>query len=163
MNNKTNTNNNSEKLLYAIVDTFAKQQVNDIAVSEYRALFENKIKLNSLITSGLSYSIFETMQDKTPFTKNEWAHFLDISVKTLERYKNANKNFKAFQSEKIIGMIEVIERGVDVFGNMEIFKRWLYTPIPALSDSKPIELLSTSYGKDLVLDELTRIEHGVFA
>jgi putative toxin-antitoxin system antitoxin component (TIGR02293 family) len=155
--------NTTEKLLYAIVDQFEKYKINDMAMSEYRTFFENKIKLNRLITSGLSYSIFETMQNKTPFTKDEWANFLDISVKTLDRYKNANKNFKTSQSEKIIGMIEVMERGIEVFGEMGIFKRWLYTPIPALSNSEPIELLSTSYGKELVLDELTRIEHGIFA
>jgi putative toxin-antitoxin system antitoxin component (TIGR02293 family) len=103
------------------------------------------------------------MQDITPFSKDEWARFLDVSVKTLDRYRQDNKSFKAFQSEKIIGMIEVIERGVKVFGDMDMFKRWLYAPVPALSDSKPIELLSSSYGKELVLDELTRIEHGIFA
>ncbi|MDZ7797291.1 MAG: antitoxin Xre/MbcA/ParS toxin-binding domain-containing protein [Candidatus Marinimicrobia bacterium] len=162
MNNTSNADNN-EKLLYAVVNSFAGHQVNEPAMAKYRTLFENKVKLNRLITSGLSYSLFEAMQDNAPFSKDEWAHFLDVSVKTLDRYRQDNKRFRAFQSEKIIGMIEVIERGVDVFGDMGMFKRWLYTPIPALSDSKPIELLSSSYGKELVLDELTRIEHGIFA
>lgn len=156
-------NNNTEKVLYDIVGQFVKNQVNENAGLEYRTFFENKIKLNHLITSGLSYSIFETMQSNTPFSKDEWASFLDISPKTLDRYKNSNKSFKASQSEKIIGMIEVIKRGVEVFGEIEIFKRWLYVPIPAFSGTEPIELLSTSYGKELVLDELTRIEHGIFA
>lgn len=155
--------NNSEKSLYAVVDSFGNRQVNDGAIAEYRTLFENKVKLDQMIKSGLSYSLFEKMKNNTPFSKDEWAQFLDVSVKTLERYKHDNKNFKAFQSEKIIGMIELIERGIEVFGDMEMFKRWLYTPIPALSDSKPMELLNSSYGKQVILDEIGRIEHGIFA
>ncbi len=162
MNSTLNTDKN-EKPLYAVVNSFTGHRVSEPLMAEYRTLFVNKVKLNQLITSGLSYSLFETMQDNTPFSKDEWARFLDVSVKTLDRYRQDNKSFKAFQSEKIIGMIEVIERGVDVFGDMDMFKRWLYASIPALSDSKPIELLSSSYGKELVLDELTRIEHGIFA
>ncbi|MFA6618213.1 MAG: antitoxin Xre/MbcA/ParS toxin-binding domain-containing protein [Candidatus Neomarinimicrobiota bacterium] len=162
-NIKTTRHEDSEKHLYAIVNNFAKYQVSDSARAEYHNFFEDKFKLNQLITSGLSYSLFETIQNKTSFTKDEWAGFLDISVKTLDRYKEANKRFKALQSEKIISMIEVLDRGVDVFGDMIMFKRWLYSNIPALSNTKPIELLNTSYGKDLILDELSKIEHGVFA
>jgi len=163
MNKKIKIHEKPETLLYAMLDTLDKQQVHDAAAMEYRSLFENKIQLNQLIMSGLSYSLFETMQDKTPFTKDEWAGFLDISIKTLDRYKQSNKHFKSSQSEKIIGMMEVLERGVDVFGKMGMFKHWLYSTVPAFGDIRPIDLLSTSYGRELVLDELTRIEHGIFA
>jgi len=163
MNKEIKIHKEPERLLYAMLDTLDKQQVHDAAAVGYRNLFDNKIQLNRLIMSGLSYSLFETMQDKTPFTKNEWANFLDVSIKTLDRHKQANKPFKTSQSEKIIGMMEVLERGIDVFGKMGIFKPWLYSTIPAFGDMRPIDLLSTSYGRELVLDELTRIEHGIFA
>lgn len=163
MNKKTQTSKNPETVLYAMLDTFDEQQINEATAMEYRSLFDNKIKLNQLIMSGLPYSLFETMRYKTPFTKDEWAGFLDISIKTLDRYKQSNKHFKVSQSEKIVGMMEVLERGVNVFGKMEIFKHWLYSTIPAFSDTRPIDLLITSYGRELVLDELTRIEHGIFA
>lgn len=162
-NIKKATYDNFEKHLYTIVNNFAKYQVSDTDRIEYHNFFEDKFKLNQIITSGLSYSLFESMQNKTSFTKDEWAGFLDVSVKTLDRYKEANKRFKALQSEKIISMIEVVDRGIDVLGDMGTFKRWLYSSIPALSNTKPIELLNTSYGKDLVLDELSKIEHGIFA
>ncbi|MBW6458056.1 MAG: DUF2384 domain-containing protein [FCB group bacterium] len=153
----------SETLLYDMLDTLNDRQVNDAAAAEYRSLFENKVRLNRLIMSGLPYSLFDVLRDKTPFTKDEWAGFLDISIKTLDRYKQSDKKFKVSQSEKIVGMMEVLERGVDVFGNMEMFKHWLYSTVPAFGDTRPIDLLITSYGRELVLDELTRIEHGIFA
>jgi putative toxin-antitoxin system antitoxin component (TIGR02293 family) len=155
--------NNNEKTLYAVVDSFSRNQINESSLAAYRTLFENKIKLNEMISTGLSYHLFEKVQDNAPFSKEEWARFLDVSVKTLDRYKHNNKSFKTFQSEKIIGMIEVIERGIEVLGDMKMLKKWLYTPIPAFSDSKPIDLLNSSYGKELLLDELGRIEYGIFA
>lgn len=163
MNKETQIRENPEAPLYAMLEALDQARVNDAAAAEYRSLFDNKIKLNQLIRSGLSYSLFETMRDKSPFSKDEWAAFLDVSIKTLDRYKQNNKHFKASQSEKIIGMMEVLERGVDVFGKMETFKHWLYSSVHAFGDIRPIELLSTSYGRALVLDELTRIEHGIFA
>jgi putative toxin-antitoxin system antitoxin component (TIGR02293 family) len=163
MKKETLKHKDPEAVLYAVLDNLDVKRVSDTDAAEYRSIFDNKVRLNRMITAGLSYSLFEHLRDKSPFSKDEWANFLDISIKTLDRYKQAGKTFKASQSEKIVGMIEVLERGKGVFGDMDIFKRWLYTHIPAMSNTRPIDLLSTSYGKDRVLDELTRIEHGIFA
>jgi len=163
MNKETRKHKDPEAVLYAVLDTLNVKHVSDTEAAKYRSIFDNKVRLNRMITAGLSYSLFEHLRNKSPFSKDEWANFLDISIKTLDRYKQAGKTFKTTQSEKIVGMIEVLERGKKVFGDTDIFKQWLYTHIPAMSNTRPIDLLSTSYGKDLVLDELTRIEHGIFA
>jgi len=97
----------------------------------------------------------------TPFTEEHWADYLDISTKTLLRYKQAAKSFKSIQSEKIIEMAEVTNIGLDVFGDMEKFKLWLDTPNYSLGNLKPMELLKDSYGKELVINELTRINYGI--
>jgi putative toxin-antitoxin system antitoxin component (TIGR02293 family) len=52
--------------------------------------------------------------------------------------------------------------GLDVFGEMDKLKLWLNTPNYSLGNFKPIELLKYSYGKELVIGELTRINHGIF-
>ncbi len=58
-------------------------------------------------------------------------------------------------------MAEVTKVGLDVFEDMEKFKRWLETPNFSLGNLKPIELLKDSYGKELVMGELTRINYGI--
>jgi putative toxin-antitoxin system antitoxin component (TIGR02293 family) len=58
-------------------------------------------------------------------------------------------------------MAEVTSMGLDVFGSMEKLGLWLNTPNYALGYLKPLELLKDSYGKDLVISELTRINHGI--
>lgn len=80
----------------------------------------------------------------------------------MQRYSSAfGHHFKPLQSEKIIEMDEVTKVGLDVFGDMEKFKLWLNTPNFALGKLRPIELLKDSYGKEMVIGELTRINYGI--
>jgi putative toxin-antitoxin system antitoxin component (TIGR02293 family) len=109
-----------------------------------------------------SRKVSSLIKDVTPFNETDWADFLDISTKSLQRYKQRSKQFKPIQSEKIIELAEVTNVGKNVFGSIEKFKLWLETPNFALGNMKPKELLKDSYGKEMVIGELTRIEHGIF-
>lgn len=129
----------------------------------YLDFFSNKMLMIFVIREGVPYSFFNLIQDLTPFTDENWADFLDISTKSLHRYKQTSKSFKSIHSEKIIEMAEVTNVGMDVFGDMEKFKLWLETPNFSLGNLKPIELLKDSYGKELVISELTRINYGILS
>lgn len=127
----------------------------------YSDFLSNKMLMILVIREGVPYSLFNLIQNLTPFTEDNWADFLDISTKSLHRYKQTSKSFKPIQSEKIIEMAEVTNVGLDVFGDMEKFKLWLETPNFSLGNLKPMELLKDSYGKELVISELTRINYGI--
>ena len=88
---------------------------------------------------------------------------MDISSKSLTRYQQQNKPFKPSLTEKIIELAEVTNLGIEVFGNNEKFRVWLETPNYALGNLKPFDLLRDSYGKEMIIGELTRIEHGILA
>lgn len=130
----------------------------------YQDFLSDKMLIIEAIREGIPYSLFQLIQHYTPFSESDWANFLDISTKSLQRYsqKTSKHYFKPLQSEKIIEMAEVTKAGIDVFGEMYLFKLWLNTPNYALGNIKPKELLRDSYGKELVLGELTRIQHGIF-
>ncbi|MEP7168372.1 MAG: antitoxin Xre-like helix-turn-helix domain-containing protein [Bacteroidota bacterium] len=140
-------------------DTFVNQK-KSVTYSEF---LSNKMLLVLTIRKGIPYSLFASIKSLAPFSENEWAGLLEISSKTLQRYKKSSKNFKSAQSEKIIELAEVANLGSEVFGNMEKFKLWLETPNFSLGKLKPIELLKDSYGKEMVLGELTRINYGILA
>lgn len=129
----------------------------------YSEFLSNKMLMIFVIREGVPYSLFNLIQDLTPFTEDNWADFLDISTKSLHRYKQNAKSFKSIQSEKIIEMAEVTNVGLDVFGDMEKFKLWLETPNFSLGNLRPMELLKDSYGKELVISELTRINYGILS
>lgn len=128
----------------------------------YRDLFSDKMLLIKVIRAGVPYSFFNLIREFSPFSENDWASLLNISTKSLQRYKQSSKNFKPSQSEKIMEIAEVTNIGMDFFGEMHKFKLWLDTPNFALGNCRPIELLGDSYGKEMVIGELTRINHGIF-
>ncbi|MCJ7759399.1 MAG: DUF2384 domain-containing protein [Gillisia sp.] len=129
----------------------------------YKKFFTNRMLIVKSIRSGIPYSLFKHIKDITPFTENDWATFLDISTKSLQRYKKDSEYiFKPIHSEKIIELAEVTNLGNDVFDSNEQFYIWLNSTSLALGSLKPIELLKDSYGKEMVLNELNRIDQGIF-
>lgn len=131
---------------------------NGLTYSEFLA---DKMLIISMIKTGVPYSLFNLIKDVTPFSEGDWAAVLGISTKSLLRHKQASKQFRPLQSEKIIEMAEVTNVGVEIFGDMEKFRLWLDTPNFALGGMNPMELLKDSYGKELVVGELTRINYGI--
>lgn len=130
----------------------------------YSDFFENKMLIICSIRQGIPYKLFSKIKEITPFTEDDWAEYLNVSKKTLQRHSNyANYLFKPIHSEKIIELAEVTNFGQEVFDSTEQFYLWLNTPSYALGGLKPAELLKDSYGKELVMDELNRIEQGIFA
>lgn len=116
------------------------------------------------IRKGLSYRFFSYIKEITPFTEKDWSEYLNVSIRTLQRNKNEDHFFfKPIHSEKIIELAEVTNFGVQIFDSVDQFYVWLNTPSFALGKLKPSELLKDSYGKELVMAELNRINHGIFA
>jgi putative toxin-antitoxin system antitoxin component (TIGR02293 family) len=146
---------------------YSSAQNPDLRVQEpamtYKNFLADKMSIIAAIRTGIPYSLFDLIKNNTPFTEANWSDFLDLSTKSLQRYKQANQSFRPIQSEKIIEMAEVTRAGLDVFGTMDKLRLWLNTPNFALGSLKPMELLRDSYGKEMVLSELVHIEHGILA
>lgn len=166
MNYKENTSNfntvNEAVSNYAIsLDTNSIFNYKNNSFSEF---FDNKMLVIQVIKKGLPYKIFNIIKNSIPFTEDDWAKYLNISKKSLQRYSNDKTFlFKPIHTEKIIELTEVTNLGREVFNSTEQFYLWLNTPSFIFNNLKPAELLQDSYGKELVMEELSRIEHGIFA
>jgi len=128
----------------------------------FKDLFENSPipYLISRSREGIKFSIFNKLVNGRPFTMKDWANYLHLSETTLQRYKKENIVFEPFKSEKIIQITLLQKKGGKAFGDKEKFNQWMETTIAALGGVKPKELIDSSYGVDLVNDELGRIEYG---
>lgn len=133
-------------------------QTEELSLSDF---FSNKLFLVYAIRKGIPYSLFELISDMTPLTLSDWAEYLNISGKSLSRYRQQNTLFKPIYAEKILEIAEVTNLGLEVFGDKEKLKLWLETRNYALGNQKPFDLLKDSYGKEMVMGELTRIDHGI--
>lgn len=119
--------------------------------------------LMDISKKGISFKIFDNLSKKFPFSMQDWADFLHISGKTLSRYQKEEKSFDVLQSEKILQIEMLYQRGEEVFGSADDFLIWLQSENLALGKTKPQDLLGSVFGISLLMDELTRIEHGVLA
>lgn len=130
----------------------------------YREFLSDRMLLVQAIRAGIPYRLFVMIKDESPFNEEEWADLLSISLKSLQRYKAAKDYlFKPSHSEKIFEIAEVTELGKAVFDNNEKFMLWLSTPSFALGNLKPVDLIRDSYGKEMVIGELYRIDQAIFA
>lgn len=129
----------------------------------YDEFLKNRMLIIHAIREGISYELFNLIKEITPFNEEDWASFLGISSKSLQRNKiKEDFIFKPIQSEKILELAEVTSLGNAVFDTEKQFYLWLNTPSFALGNLQPIELLKDSYGKEMVVNELHKIDQGIF-
>jgi putative toxin-antitoxin system antitoxin component (TIGR02293 family) len=57
---------------------------------------------------------------------------------------------------------EILAKATDVLGSPANAQAWLESPAIALDQAKPLQLMDTSTGKEMVRTLLTRIEYGVY-
>ena len=119
--------------------------------------------LIKLVREGISYVDFSKVSNLAPFTTKEWAAYLNISTRTMERQREENRAFRQEQSEKILSIYQLLNYGQSVFGKRENFFEWMSSESIALGGIRPKELLDTGIGINMVKDELGRLEHGVLA
>ncbi|MFT5337467.1 MAG: putative toxin-antitoxin system antitoxin component (TIGR02293 family) [Luteibaculaceae bacterium] len=130
---------------------------------KFHQIFQDPGLLVACIRSGVSYALFKSIQTWSPYSEEEWAVFLQLSPKTLQRSSaSPGFRFKPIHSEKILQLSEVFLQGYAVFESQSIFKSWLKTVSIALGGATPEELMQVSYGKDIVLAEINNIDHGIF-
>ena len=126
--------------------------------------FDNTLLVIHTIRKGVPYALFEKIKSIAPYSEEEWADYLGVSSKTLQRSSKVSEfRFKPIHSEKILELAEVMAHGLSVFDSTDHFYTWLGTRAYALGNIPPSELLKDSYGKELVLAELNRIDQGIFA
>lgn len=144
--------------------TTRKRQPKGSSIFSYQSADDkNVLAIIDAVRTGISYTDFDKMASKTPFSLAEWASYLQLSERTIQRNQKENKPFQPIQSEKIIELVMLYEYGIEVFGDKDNFNIWLTSRSVALGGRAPKELLDTKFGIDLVKDELGRIEHGVLA
>jgi putative toxin-antitoxin system antitoxin component (TIGR02293 family) len=115
------------------------------------------------LVKEFNYKEFKKIADHIPFTVKEWSELLHISERTLQRYAKANSNFPFSVVDRILQIDKVIKRGVHVFGSLDKFLRWLRDNPYMLEGRLSLHSLSSIEGINMVLTQLGRIEHGLFA
>lgn len=115
-----------------------------------------------VIRNGIPKQAMTHLMDIADLSLMEMANIIHTTDRTLRRYSPTQK-LPIEQSEGIVEMAMLYSRGEEVFGTMEKFREWMNTALQPFGNKKPKEFLDTSLGIGMIMDELGRIEHGIFA
>jgi len=86
-----------------------------------------------------------------------------MSLRTYQRHQGGpEKALSAVKSGRAWKFAEVLSRATAIFGSQEEAEHWLERPAVGLDQRKPIDLLATPAGVEMVEDHLTRLEYGVY-
>lgn len=137
-------------------------QPNDL-IAKYEESNRDRRSLVFLANQCVDASAFYDAVSLSGYHKGLLAELLDTSEKTISRYKRENKKLNPAKSELVLKIIALFKKGIEVYGSVTSFKRWLEKPAYGLGGQVPFQLMHTSGGIDLVHEEVGRIEYGDLA
>lgn len=130
----------------------------------FKSLDNNDVlRLINATREGVDVSTFNDFSAIYPLNSTTWSKILNMSERTIQRYKREKKRFDSIHTEKLLLIMLLFKKGSDVFGDTTNFLTWTNSENIALGGVRPIDLLDNSFGINMVKDELIRIEHGVLA
>ena len=120
---------------------------------------KNLVELNDVIREGLKVRAVEPLLHYLGAGNEVFATITGYSPRTVSRWKD-NSYIGTLGSKALVEIDNVVARGIEVMGNEKAFKDWLDQPNSALGDAKPIDLLATPYGTDIVREAIDGMAYG---
>jgi putative toxin-antitoxin system antitoxin component (TIGR02293 family) len=116
----------------------------------------------TLAVADYTYKKLKKVTELVPFTQSEWANMLHLSERTLQRYAKSNSSFEGIYTDRILLLQEMINLGLETFTNADTFYRWLKKDKQVLGQTLNFESLYSDRGIQEVIDQISRIQYGVY-
>lgn len=143
-------------------DKSSTRQAREKIIKKYKKYLDSSIKTVMTAHAGIPASAFKDVSELFG-QKERIAQLLSRSTKTFKRYQDQKKKLDASNSEMLLKLVALFDKGIEVFGEKTAFLRWLEKPAYGLGKNVPFDMMRTSDGIDLVIEELVRIEYGDLA
>ena len=122
----------------------------------------SEMDLISLSRHGVRKSSLRSLAGYLGTTMEKMSSLVHSSHRNIQR-KDDDELLDTLKTEKVLELAAFIKRGIDVIGTEAAFKEWVHSPILALGNRKPIDFLDTTFGIQMALKVLGRLEQGVFS
>jgi uncharacterized protein (DUF2384 family) len=109
-----------------------------------------------------TFNKFQRIADKIPFTQREWAQILHLSERTLQRYAAGNTPFEGIYTDKILHIQQLLELGLETFSGADALYSWLKKEKNAMGHTLSFNALYSTSGIQALIDQLTRIQYGIY-
>jgi putative toxin-antitoxin system antitoxin component (TIGR02293 family) len=124
------------------------------------ALEAHEMLLRGLPTKALTHLVQNLV---TLRWDESFAKAVGMSLRTYQRHSSATtKPLNPEQSARTWKLAEVLARATAVLGSKEAAEQWLEEPATGLDQRRPIDLLATPAGVELVENFLIRLDQGVY-
>jgi putative toxin-antitoxin system antitoxin component (TIGR02293 family) len=124
------------------------------------SLDAHEILLRGLPGKALSHLIDSLVILKMPASLEK---AVGMSLRTFQRRRDApTKPLNKEQSSRTWKFAEILAKATEVLGSQEEAEKWLERPAIGLNRRRPIDLLETPVGVELVEDYLRQLEYGVY-
>ena len=121
---------------------------------------ESPLKRIDLVRAGLPALVLDETAAVLGIAKSALIKAAGIPVSTAGAQQRSGKPLSAEHSEKILRVLRATRRAEEVFGDKQEGRAWLTGDVPALGGRRPLDLLDTQDGYELVMNELERIVFG---
>ncbi|MBU2045771.1 MAG: DUF2384 domain-containing protein, partial [Bacteroidetes bacterium] len=118
-----------------------------------------KLELIDRIRHGVKKTDWKYLISYLGSTEREFENILPVSISSMQKKNIYGKE----TSERIYELARLFGLGYEVFDSKDDFKNWLMTPSKALGNKKPFELLDSSFGFEMVENEIVRIQYNVYS
>ena len=126
---------------------------------------QTRADVHSALVNGVSYAILVHLVSQLhTLTLDEVAQALGMSSRTLRRHQEQpDKPMPPDLASRTWHFAELLTLAAEVMGGHDAAERWMAAPAVGLDGARPIELMRTLQGAELVSDLLGRLEHGVYS
>jgi putative toxin-antitoxin system antitoxin component (TIGR02293 family) len=136
------------------------------APTTLRKVPSSPLEAHEMLLKGLPSRALLHLVENLAFLRwdDSFAKAIGMSHRTYQRHASVGaKPLSPEQSGRTWKLAEILAKATAIFGSKEEAEQWLERPAVGLDQHKPIDLLATPAGIDLVEDFLVRLEHGVYA
>lgn len=123
------------------------------------------LEIHDLLLAGLPGEALSYLIDHLRVLKKTPAleRAIGMSLRTVQRRKDAPETtLSADQSGRAWKFAEILALATSIFGSQEDAELWLDSPAMGLDHRRPIDLLATPAGVELVETFLGRLQYGVY-
>lgn len=140
------------------------QRARDTArVLGIKRLPSSELELAEMVSRGLPIAALASLSGSLGWSRTKLFSQLGVAPRTAARRLQRGALLTVPESDRLLRVARIFARATDVLESMGSAGRWLIEPCAALAGRKPLDLLATDLGTELVLNELGKIDQGFFA
>ncbi|MDZ4793378.1 MAG: antitoxin Xre/MbcA/ParS toxin-binding domain-containing protein [Bacteroidota bacterium] len=118
--------------------------------------------LIAITREGIKKSTLKYLAEHLGISMEIMSRLLHTSHRNIQR-KDEAELLDTLKTEKVLELASFAQRGIEVIGNKAAFIEWIHSPLMALGNKTPLDYLDTSFGIQMVLKVLGRLEQGIFS